>query len=88
MSLFVADFATCVDACSGYTKYVSATFNESSSNTTCGGVSFIPLWTAKVNATNGGAPGNCYLKPNPQNATSLTVPAIGTECHAATLDSS
>lgn len=83
MSLFTADFDTCIDACSGYSKALHKTFNATNSNTTCGGVSFIPLWTTKANATAGKAPGNCYLKPTPQNATSLPAPTIGTEVHAA-----
>jgi hypothetical protein len=60
-------------------------FFGNNKNTTCGGVSFIPLWANKVNATAGNAPGDCYLKPTPQNVTGLNVPNIGTECHAAIL---
>lgn len=84
MSLFVANMNTCMDACAAYSKYIP-TFFGNNKNTTCAGVSFIPLWTNKANATAGGAPGNCYLKPAPQNATALEDPNIGTECHAAIL---
>jgi len=87
MSLFTADFNTCMDACSGYSKALHKTFNVTNYNTTCGGVSFVPLWTDKKNATSGKAPGNCYLKPTPQSANSLPTPSIGTEVHAAILSS-
>jgi len=83
-SLFVADFNTCMDTCSAYNMYEPAMFGKNV-NTTCAGVSFIPLWTSKDSASAGGAPGNCYLKPKPQNATGLNIPNIGTECHAAIL---
>ncbi|KAK3940669.1 hypothetical protein QBC46DRAFT_363943 [Diplogelasinospora grovesii] len=84
LSLFTADFDTCMDACAAFTKYEPPIFGNNI-NTTCAAVSFIPLWTNKVNATGGGAPGNCYLKPGPQNETALHVPNIGTECHAGIL---
>ncbi|OIW31992.1 hypothetical protein CONLIGDRAFT_641753 [Coniochaeta ligniaria NRRL 30616] len=84
MSLFAADLDTCVDACSSYSMYTPRFFGNNK-NTTCGGVSFIPLWTDKGVAETGGAPGNCYLKPAPQTFAGLTVPQIGTECHAAIL---
>ncbi|KAK3352970.1 hypothetical protein B0T25DRAFT_543255 [Lasiosphaeria hispida] len=80
-SLFTSSFSTCMDACAAYTKYVP-TYYGNNANSTCAAVSFIPAWTGKVNATNGGAPGNCYLKPGPQNGTSLAVPNIGVDCHA------
>ncbi|KAK1759466.1 hypothetical protein QBC47DRAFT_398278 [Echria macrotheca] len=82
MSLFTSSFSTCMDACAAYSKYVPTMFGRND-NATCGAVSFIPLWTTKANATAGGAPGNCYLKPGPQNASTLSVPNIGTPCHAA-----
>jgi hypothetical protein len=74
-----------MDACAAYTKYVpSANGNGSSdANATCQAVSFIPAWTNKLTAERGGAPGNCYLKPGPQNETGLNVPEIGVDCHAA-----
>jgi hypothetical protein len=84
LSLFTADFDTCMDACAAYSKYMPNTFSNSNA-TTCGGVSFIPLWTVKANATEGKAPGNCYLKPAPQTPTGLNTGAIGTEVHAAIL---
>lgn len=84
MSLFTSDLDSCIDACSAYSMYTPGLFGNNK-NTTCGGVSFIPLWTNKVNATEGKAPGNCYLKPTPQLFANLVVPAIGTECHAAIL---
>jgi hypothetical protein len=82
MSLFVPDFNGCMDACASYSSSLPAKFGTSR-NTTCAGVSFIPLWTNKDAALAGGAPGNCYLKPSPQSRSNLTVPNIGTECHAA-----
>jgi hypothetical protein len=85
LSLFTSDFKTCMDACGAYSIYMPKTFNNSIDNnhTTCGGVSFIPLWTVKASAQNGTAPGNCYLKPAGQTVTGLNTPTIGTECHAA-----
>ena len=80
-SLFTPDFATCMDACAAYSKYVPERFGASV-NSTCGAVSFIPAWTDKAVALNGKAPGNCYLKP-PTNATSLMIATIGVDCHSA-----
>ncbi|KAB5572478.1 hypothetical protein GE09DRAFT_1217038 [Coniochaeta sp. 2T2.1] len=85
MSLFTANMDSCIDACSSWSMYTSRAFPGNGRNTTCGGVSFIPLWTDKVVAKNGSAPGNCYLKPAPQNFAALETPMIGTECHAAIL---
>jgi len=84
MSLYTADIDTCIDACAAYSMYTPRFFGNNK-NTTCGGVSFIPLWANKINATTGNAPGDCYLKPTPQNVSGLAVPNIGTECHAAIL---
>lgn len=84
LSLFARDMDACIDACSAYSNYMPNRFGNSK-NTTCGGVSFIPLWTEKDKAANGTAPGNCYLKPTPQSFNNLTIPNIGTECHAAIL---
>lgn len=86
MSLFTSDMDSCIDACSAYSMYTPRFFGNGR-NTTCGGVSFIPLWTDKASAADGKAPGNCYLKPAPQDFAGLTVPNIGTECHAAILSS-
>lgn len=82
-----------MDACAAYNKYVPPTLNAvgvpdnlaNADNATCEGVSFIPAWTSKVTARDGNAPGNCYLKPGPQNQTGLDVPTIGVDCHAAIL---
>ncbi|KAK4152501.1 hypothetical protein C8A00DRAFT_34800 [Chaetomidium leptoderma] len=82
LSLFAANFGTCMDACAAYTKYVPGTFGNTA-NATCGAVSFIPAWANKITASNGGAPGNCYLKGGPQNESALTTPNIGVDCHAA-----
>ncbi|ROW09516.1 hypothetical protein VMCG_02288 [Cytospora schulzeri] len=79
MTLFTSDMNTCMDACASYDKY-------GASNSTCGGISFIPLWTDKSDALKGSAPGNCYLKP--AQSGDLDDPNIGTECHAAVLTSS
>lgn len=80
MSLFTADIDTCMDACAAYDQYVT------DANSTCGAISFIPLWTSKTEALSGGAPGNCYLKP--AQTDDLNDPNIGTECHAAVLTES
>jgi len=80
LSLFVADFDSCMDACASFIKYKAETKSAS-----CGGVSFIPLWTDKSSADKGGAPGNCYLKAAPMNSTDLQTANIGTEVHAALL---
>lgn len=71
-----------MDACASYTKYVSINFGGRSINSTCAAVSFVPAWTDKSIASAGGAPGNCYLKPGPQNSTTLTTPNIGVSVHA------
>ncbi|AEO66953.1 uncharacterized protein THITE_2115561 [Thermothielavioides terrestris NRRL 8126] len=99
LSLFTADFDTCMDACAAYTKYVAPALSSSgkgangngngngsaAADATCAAVSFIPAWTDKATARAGGAPGNCYLKAGPQNASALTTPNIGVDCHAAVL---
>lgn len=84
MALFAADFDTCMDHCASYNHYLPNLFGSNNTNTTCGGVSFIPLWTLKADALKGGAPGNCYIKP--LQTGSLDDPNIGTECHAAVLN--
>lgn len=86
LSIFVPDLDACMDSCAAYTSSISAHFGGNSSNSTCGGVSFIPLWTNKTIALAGGAPGNCYLKPTQTGSPST--PNIGTECHAGLLNSS
>jgi hypothetical protein len=87
MSLFAANFDTCIDACAAYTRYVPVSFGNVE-NSTCEAVSFIPAWTNKTRANAGGAPGNCYLKAGPQDEAHLTTPNIGVNCHAAILTSS
>lgn len=84
MALFSSDFDTCMDHCASYNQYLPNLFGSNNTNTTCGGVSFIPLWTPKAEALKGGAPGNCYLKPT--QTADLSTPNIGTECHAAVLN--
>ncbi|KAK1994276.1 hypothetical protein LX36DRAFT_660716 [Colletotrichum falcatum] len=83
MSLFTANFDNCMDACAAFTSYEPGF----SGNATCQGVSFIPLWTTREGAVAGKAPGNCYLKPGPQTRDGLETPNIGTECHAAIMNS-
>ncbi|KAI0478460.1 hypothetical protein GGR56DRAFT_630406 [Xylariaceae sp. FL0804] len=87
-SLFVGDFADCMDACASYSDYAAANFPDSSNsaNVTCAGVSFVPAWTNRTFADDGNAPGNCYLKPGPQNSTALTDPDAGSATHSAILD--
>ncbi|KAK3369053.1 hypothetical protein B0T24DRAFT_631561 [Lasiosphaeria ovina] len=84
LSLFTADFQACMDSCASYTKY-SPTFFGNNVNTTCAAVSFVPAWSSKLDASSAGSPGNCYLKPGPQNESALVVPSIGVACHAAVL---
>ncbi|KAM7206891.1 hypothetical protein V8F20_002597 [Naviculisporaceae sp. PSN 640] len=86
LGLFVSNFQTCMDACTSYSKYVPGTFDlPRNVNSTCGAVSFIPLWTNREMAFEGGAPGNCYLKPGPMVLADLRTANIGTECHSAVL---
>ncbi|KAI0847511.1 hypothetical protein F5Y00DRAFT_241012 [Daldinia vernicosa] len=88
-SLFVGNFDDCIDACASYSFYIPSDFasNSTSGNATCAGVSFIPAWTNRTVAFDGDAPGNCYLKPGPQNQTALNNPNIGgSAVHAAILD--
>ncbi|KAI1496481.1 hypothetical protein F5X99DRAFT_400317 [Biscogniauxia marginata] len=86
-SFFVGNFDDCLDACAAYSYYIPSDFsnNATSVNATCSGVSFIPAWTNRTFAEQGTAPGNCYLKPGPQNSTALTDPNIGSAVHAAIL---
>ncbi|KAI2621280.1 hypothetical protein GGR54DRAFT_96383 [Hypoxylon sp. NC1633] len=88
-SIFVGNFDDCMDACASYSFYIPSDFsnNSTSNNATCAGVSYIPLWTNRTIALKGDAPGNCYLKPGPQNQTALKSPNIGgSAVHAAILD--
>lgn len=86
-SLFVGNFDDCIDACASYSFYIPGDFNSTSNNATCAGVSYIPAWTNRTFAVQGSAPGNCYLKPGPQNQTALENPNIGgSAVHAAILD--
>ncbi|POS75774.1 hypothetical protein DHEL01_v205825 [Diaporthe helianthi] len=84
IALFAPDFDTCMDHCASYNQYIPNLFGSNDTNTTCGGISFIPLWTPKAEALKGSAPGNCYLKPTQTG--DLDTPNIGTECHAAVLN--
>ncbi|KAK1237907.1 hypothetical protein MKX08_002486 [Trichoderma sp. CBMAI-0020] len=78
-SLFANNFNGCMDACAGWNHY----------NTTkgkCVGISFIPSWSVLATALQGGAPGDCYLKPAPLTTANLTDPNIGGgEVHTALL---
>ncbi|KAK7749996.1 hypothetical protein SLS62_008105 [Diatrype stigma] len=91
LSLFVANFNDCMDACAHWTYYLPSDFNISSSNSsarinqTCDGLSFIPLWTDRTVALDGHAPGNCYLKAGPLTKAALKEPNAGTPVHAAIL---
>ncbi|KAI1460287.1 hypothetical protein F4805DRAFT_388865 [Annulohypoxylon moriforme] len=89
-SLFVGNFDDCMDACASYSFYIPSDFTNitRSNNATCAGVSYIPAWTNRTFALEGNAPGNCYLKPGPQNQTALNNPNIGgSAVHAAILSS-
>lgn len=77
-SLFASDFNNCMWACAAWNYY-------NSTKSSCGGVSYIPLWSDMASAIKGTAAGDCYLKPRPQTYQNLTNPQIGTECHAAIL---
>ncbi|KAL7627735.1 hypothetical protein AAE478_001930 [Parahypoxylon ruwenzoriense] len=88
-SLFVANFDDCVDACASYSFYIPSDFSNStaSNNVTCAGLSYIPAWANRTVAFDGNAPGNCYLKPGPQNETGLNNPNVGgVAVHAAILN--
>ncbi|KAI0017198.1 hypothetical protein F4780DRAFT_782517 [Xylariomycetidae sp. FL0641] len=87
LSLFVGNFDDCMDACAFYSHYIPEDFasKATAANATCDAVSFIPAWTNRTFALDGYAPGNCYLKPGPQNTTALTNPNVGTPVHAAIL---
>ncbi|KAI0539511.1 hypothetical protein GGR58DRAFT_500157 [Xylaria digitata] len=89
-SLFTGDFDDCIDACASYSANIPLNFPtiSSSSNFTCFGVSFLPEWTNRTNAMAVPAPGNCYLKPGPQNTSALTLPENGGIVHAAILQES
>ncbi|KAI0196007.1 hypothetical protein EV127DRAFT_417934 [Xylaria flabelliformis] len=90
-SFFVGTFGDCIDACASYSTYTPGNFpNVSTSrNFTCSAVSFIPDWTNRTEALKVNAPGNCYLKPGPQNPAAFTHPnANGPAVHAAILQSS
>ncbi|KAI1161095.1 hypothetical protein F5B18DRAFT_629899 [Nemania serpens] len=86
-SLFAGNFDDCIDACASYSVYTAGNFpNTKSGNFTCSGVSFIPDWANRTTAVEVNAPGNCYLKPGPQNSTALTHPSSGgPKVHAAIL---
>ncbi|KAI8953082.1 hypothetical protein F4801DRAFT_538402 [Xylaria longipes] len=88
LSLFVGNFDDCIDACAFYSNYTAGNFPNASStaNITCAGVSYLPEWTNRTSAMMVNAPGNCYLKPGPQNATALEQPQGGGIVHAAILD--
>ena len=85
-----------MDACAAYTHYIPGTLGGAVAsnntgavaNTTCAAVSYIPAWGVKSVALAGGAPGNCYLKPGPQEVGKLTTPNIGVDCHAAVVQAS
>ncbi|KAI8956151.1 hypothetical protein F4801DRAFT_525629 [Xylaria longipes] len=90
-SFYVGTFDDCIDACASYSAYTSGNFPRisTSANFTCSAVSFIPDWTNRTEALMVNAPGNCYLKPGPQNISALTHPnADMTVVHAAILLSS
>ncbi|KAI1306924.1 hypothetical protein F5Y03DRAFT_132280 [Xylaria venustula] len=90
-SFFVGNFDDCMDACASYSSYTPGNFPNASSsaNFTCSAVSFIPDWTNRTTAQGANAPGNCYLKPGPQNTTALTHPnADGPAVHAAIIPDS
>ncbi|KAH6989019.1 hypothetical protein BKA56DRAFT_611305 [Ilyonectria sp. MPI-CAGE-AT-0026] len=78
-SLFAGDFNGCMEACTAWNSY------PETNGTTCEAVSFIPYWSVIANAKEGGAPGDCYLKPGPQSKGDLSEPDIGaeTEYHCA-----
>ncbi|KAI1330985.1 hypothetical protein F5Y16DRAFT_321655 [Xylariaceae sp. FL0255] len=74
LSLFVGTLYDCIDACALYTAYIPGNYPNytNPANGTCSGVSFVPAWTNRTAAQVDNAPGNCYLKPGPQNTTALT----------------
>ncbi|KAH8680781.1 hypothetical protein BX600DRAFT_504536 [Xylariales sp. PMI_506] len=87
-SLFVANIEDCMDACASYSYYMPSDFsNSTAQNQTCDGISFVPAWTNRTTAVKGFAPGNCYLKPGPQNTSALYTPTNGQETHGAIIKS-
>lgn len=77
-----------MDACAGWNNYNSTVSGKSKANSKCVAVSFIPAWSNAAVAKKGNAPGDCYLKPGPESEGKLTTPNIGTEVHAALLNTS
>lgn len=74
-SVFATNLLGCVEACNAWNSY-------NTTEQTCEGVSFVPFWARIGNAANNNAPGDCYLKPGPQDRDGLQ-DAKGT--HAALL---
>ncbi|RSM06555.1 hypothetical protein CEP52_005715 [Fusarium oligoseptatum] len=74
-SVFATNLNGCVEACNAWNSY-------NTTEKTCEGVSFVPFWARIGNAATNNAPGDCYLKPGPQDRDGLE-DAEGT--HAALL---
>lgn len=84
MSLFASDFNACMDSCSAWTMYAPKMFGNGD-NSTCTGVSFIPLWTTQSAALKGSAPGNCYLKKTKLDSSAFKDANAGTPVLGAIL---
>ncbi|KAH8645505.1 hypothetical protein BX600DRAFT_519516 [Xylariales sp. PMI_506] len=84
-ALFVRTFDECMLACASYTHYISRDFPNvtTSTNVTCGAVSFVPKWFNMSLAELHMSPGSCYLKPGPFNSSDLFIPQNKPEVHAA-----
>ncbi|KAF4979261.1 hypothetical protein FZEAL_4506 [Fusarium zealandicum] len=63
-SLFATTLDGCIEACATWN-------NRTITETTCEGVSFVPFWAVIGNAAKNDAPGDCYLKPGPQDRDGL-----------------
>ncbi|KAJ4168732.1 hypothetical protein NW754_010660 [Fusarium falciforme] len=74
-SVFATNLNGCIEACNAWNSY-------NTTQQTCEGVSFVPFWARIGNAATNNAPGDCYLKPGPQDRDGLE-DAKGT--HAALL---
>ncbi|KAF4457072.1 hypothetical protein FALBO_15272 [Fusarium albosuccineum] len=76
-SIFATNFNGCIEACTAWNSY-------NTTRQTCEGVSFVPFWARIGNAAGNNAPGDCYLKPGPQDKDGLE---DAQDTHAALLKS-
>jgi len=82
MTLFTSTFEQCIDACASYTTSIPKKFSPNE-NSRCYAVSFVPAWASRSDAIKDQAPGNCYLKPGPQNESALIASSGNVDRHSA-----